>query len=126
MVGSEDSIGSPNTTLNAIVAEAFCEAADRLEKAEDFDVALQQLVCKAFTEHQRIIFNGNSYSQEWEEEAEKRGLDIDAVNISALHQHSCVDTFGLNGNLAGGVRHLLYTDNKFHVSVLLTSARCRR
>ena len=74
MVGSEDSIGSPNTTLNAIVAEAFCEAADRLEQAEDFDMAVHDLIKEYMTEHQRIIFNGNGYAREWEEEAARRGL----------------------------------------------------
>ena len=73
-VGSEDSIGSPNTTLNAIVAEAFCEAADRLETAEDFDMAVHDLIKEYLTEHQRIIFNGNGYAKEWEEEAKRRGL----------------------------------------------------
>ncbi|MBE5883580.1 MAG: glutamine synthetase type III [Lachnospiraceae bacterium] len=74
MVGSEDSIGSPNTTLNAIVAEAFCEAADRLECAEDFDMAVHDLIKEYLTKHQRIIFNGNGYAKEWEEEAARRGL----------------------------------------------------
>lgn len=74
MVGSKDSIASPNTTLNAIVAEAFCEAADELEKADDFEAALDTLIQKYMTEHQRIIFNGNGYSDEWVVEAEKRGL----------------------------------------------------
>lgn len=73
-VGSSDSIGSPNTTLNAIVAEAFCEAADRLETAEDFDMAVHDLIKEYMTKHQRIIFNGNGYAKEWEEEAERRGL----------------------------------------------------
>ena len=74
MVGSADSIASPNTTLNAIVAEAFCEAADILEKADDFDVAVHDLIKQYLTEHQRIIFNGNGYSDEWVAEAERRGL----------------------------------------------------
>lgn len=74
MVGSADSIASPNTTLNAIVAEAFCEAADILEKADDFDVAAHDLMKQYLTEHQRIIFNGNGYSDEWVAEAERRGL----------------------------------------------------
>lgn len=74
MVGSADSIASPNTTLNAIVAEAFCEAADVLEKAEDFDLAVHDLIKKYLTEHQRIIFNGNGYAPEWVAEAERRGL----------------------------------------------------
>ncbi len=74
MVGSADSIASPNTTLNAIVAEAFCEAADRLEKAEDFDMAVHDMIKEYMTEHQRIVFNGNGYSDEWVEEAARRGL----------------------------------------------------
>ncbi len=74
MVGSADSIASPNTTLNAIVAEAFCEAADILEKADDFDMAVHDLIKKYLSEHQRIIFNGNGYSDEWVSEAERRGL----------------------------------------------------
>ena len=74
MVGSADSIASPNTILNAIVAEAFCEAADVLEKAADFDLAVHDLIKEYMTKHQRIIFNGNGYSEEWIKEAERRGL----------------------------------------------------
>ena len=74
MVGSADSIASPNTTLNAIIAEAFCEAADVLEKAEDFDLAVHDLIKEYLTKHQRIIFNGDGYSDEWVAEAERRGL----------------------------------------------------
>ena len=74
MVGSADSIASPNTTLNAIVAEAFCEAADRIEAAEDKEMAIHDLIKEYMTEHQRIIFNGNGYSDEWVEEADRRGL----------------------------------------------------
>lgn len=74
MVGSADSVASPNTTLNAIVAEAFSEAADRLEKAEDFDMAVHDMIKEYMTQHQRIVFNGNGYSDEWVEEAERRGL----------------------------------------------------
>ena len=74
MVGSADSVASPNITLNAIVAEAFCEAADILEKADDFDMAVHDLIKQYLTEHHRIIFNGNGYSEEWVKEAERRGL----------------------------------------------------
>ena len=74
MVGSADSVASPNTILNAIVAEAFCEAADRLEAAEDFDLAVHDLIKEYMSKHQRIIFNGNGYAEEWVVEAEKRGL----------------------------------------------------
>ena len=74
MVGSEDSIGSPNTILNTIVAEAFCEAADILENAENFDMACHDLIKELMTKHQRIIFNGDGYAPEWIEEAKRRGL----------------------------------------------------
>lgn len=74
MVGSEDSIGSANTTLNGIVAEAFCEAADLLEGADDFEVAVHDLIKNYMTKHQRIIFNGDGYSEEWVKEAKRRGL----------------------------------------------------
>ena len=74
MVGSSDSVAGPNTTLNAIVAEAFCEAADVLEKAEDFDLAVHDLIKEYLTDHQRIIFNGDGYSEAWVEEAARRGL----------------------------------------------------
>lgn len=84
-VGSADSVGSPNTTLNAIVAEAFCEAADILEQADDFEMAVHDLIKEYFTKHQRIIFNGNGYAPEWIEEADRRGLPnlksmVDAVD----------------------------------------------
>ncbi|WP_276949466.1 glutamine synthetase III family protein [Acetatifactor muris] len=74
MVGSSDSVASPNTTLNAIVAEAFCEAADILEKADDFELAVHDLIKEYMGKHQRIIFNGDGYSDEWVAEAERRGL----------------------------------------------------
>ena len=74
MVGSADSIASPNTTLNAIVAEAFCEAADILEQAEDFELAVHDLIKEYMSKHQRIIFNGDGYSEEWVAEAARRGL----------------------------------------------------
>ncbi len=74
MVGSADSIASPNTTLNAIVAEAFCEAADRLEQSDNLELAIHDLIKEYVTEHQRIIFNGDGYAPEWVEEAERRGL----------------------------------------------------
>ncbi|MBQ2282828.1 MAG: glutamine synthetase III [Agathobacter sp.] len=74
MVGSQDSVAQPNVVLNTIVAEAFAEACDVLEKADDFELAVHDLIKKYATEHQRVIFNGNGYSDEWVEEAEKRGL----------------------------------------------------
>lgn len=74
MVGSADSISSPNVVLNTIVAEAFKEAADELEKAEDFELAVHDMIKQLLADHKRIIFNGNGYSDAWVEEAQKRGL----------------------------------------------------
>ncbi|QHQ61837.1 glutamine synthetase type III [Anaerocolumna sedimenticola] len=74
MVGSSMSIAGPNTTLNTIVADVLSDFADELEKADNFDVAVHDLIKKTVTEHQRIVFNGNGYSDEWVAEAEKRGL----------------------------------------------------
>ena len=74
MVGASDSIASPNTVLNTIVAEAFKEAADILEAAGDFDMAVHDLIKETLSAHRRVIFNGNGYSKEWVAEAERRGL----------------------------------------------------
>ena len=74
MVGSRDSIANPNIVLNTIVAEAFADACDILEKADDFDLAVHDLIKEYLTENQRIIFNGNGYSDVWVAEAERRGL----------------------------------------------------
>ena len=74
MVGSRDSIAGPNIVLDAIVAEAFSDACDILEKAEDFDAEVRALTKRYLTDHQKIIFNGNGYSAQWREEAKRRGL----------------------------------------------------
>ena len=74
MVGSRDSVAGANVVLNTIVAEAFSEACDVLENCEDFDKTVQELIRQYATEHERIIFNGNGYSEEWVKEAERRGL----------------------------------------------------
>ncbi|MDD3413047.1 MAG: glutamine synthetase III [Lachnospiraceae bacterium] len=96
MVGSSDSIASPNTVLNAIVAEAFDEACNILEKADDFDGAVHDLIKKYTSEHERIVFNGNGYSEDWVKEAERRGLPniksmVDA--IPALTTEKSVNLF---------------------------------
>ncbi len=84
MVGSNDSIAAPNVVLNTIVAEAFSDACDVLEKAGDFEMAVHNLIKEQAIAHQDIVFNGNGYSPEWVEEAERRGLPnitnmVDAV-----------------------------------------------
>mgnify|MGYP000962404901 FL=1 len=83
-LGSSDSVASPNVVLNTIVAEAFCDIADELEKADDFELALHDLIKKLATEHQRIVFNGDGYSDEWIVEAEKRGLPNIKTMVDAI------------------------------------------
>ena len=100
MVGSRDSIASPNIVLNTIVAEAFSDACDILEKAEDFDMAVHDLIKQYASDHQRIVFDGNGYSDEWVAEAERRGLPniksmVDA--IPALVTDKAIAMFGKYG-----------------------------
>lgn len=80
MVGASMSVAEPNTFLNAMAAETLQEFADELEQADDLVKAVHDLIKKTLTEHQRVIFNGNAYSEEWVEEAKRRGLP----NISSF------------------------------------------
>ena len=87
MVASSVSIGDSNTVLNTMMAEAFTKACDALEGAEDFDTAVDEYIAKVMRENKDIVFNGNGYSDEWVEEAERRGLPncksvVDAIDIS--------------------------------------------
>lgn len=96
MVGSSDSVANATTVLNAIVAEAFCEAADALEGAEDFDTACRALIRRYLLSHSRIIFNGDGYGEAWVAEARRRGLPnipcmVDA--IPALTDRKTVELF---------------------------------
>ena len=84
MVGSKDSGGEPNTVLNTIVAEAFCEACDYIEAAEDRDMAIHDLIERYFMEHEKIVFDGNGYSEEWVKEAERRGLPNLKTMVDAI------------------------------------------
>ena len=100
MLGSSQSIASPNVVLNTIMAEELGQFADRLEKAEDFQSALQELLQETFTAHQRIIFNGNGYDDAWVAEAARRGLAnlrdtvdcmpayIDRKNVDLFTKHA--------------------------------------
>lgn len=74
MVPSSDSISDPNVVLNTIVAETLGEIADRMEKADDFDEEVNNILIEIAADHSKIIFNGDGYSKDWEKEAEKRGL----------------------------------------------------
>ena len=85
MVGSQDSIGDPNVILNTIAAEAFAQAADVIEKSDDVAMAVHDIIKENMTKHQRIIFNGDGYSEDWIKEAKRRGLPnlptmLDAVD----------------------------------------------
>lgn len=84
MVGARDSISGCNVVLNTITAEVFKEACDRLENAEDFDLAVHNLIKEYATEHQRIVFSGNGYAPEWQEEAKRRGLPILPTMVDAI------------------------------------------
>lgn len=83
-LGSSDSVASPNIVLNTIVAEAFSDIADELEKAEDFDMAVHDVIKRLATEHQRIVFNGNGYATAWVEEAKRRGLPNHKTMVDAI------------------------------------------
>ncbi len=74
MVGSSMSISDTNTIINTIIAKSLKGFADELESADDFDLAMREIVKDTYKNHKRIIFNGNNYTQEWEVEAKKRGL----------------------------------------------------
>ena len=74
MLGSAVNIACPNIMINTIMAEELNQFCDEIEKADNKDKAIKELIKKTFTEHQRIIFNGDGYSDEWPVEAEKRGL----------------------------------------------------
>ncbi len=84
MVGSSASIASPNIVLNTAVAEILRQFADELEKADDFEKALWQVIKKAVKAHKRIIFNGNNYSDEWKKEAKARGLCDLPTTVDAI------------------------------------------
>ena len=107
MLGSSQSVSSPNVVLNTIMAEELGQFADILEQAEDFDSALHDLVCKAFTQHQRIIFDGNGYSEEWKEEAARRGLS----NLPSTAE--CLPTYVSEKNIDLVTRHGIFTENEF-------------
>ena len=104
MLGSSQSIAEPNIALNTIMAEELSRFADVLENAEDFDKTLHELVCEAFTRHQRILFDGNGYSQEWKEEAVRRGLS----NYPSTAE--CLPTYVQEKNIDLVIRHGIFTE----------------
>ncbi|MDR1389851.1 MAG: glutamine synthetase III [Treponema sp.] len=89
MVGASQSIATPNTYLNAAVAQVLQEYADKLEKASDKNTAIQNIIKESYTKHKRVVFNGNGYTDEWVREAGRRGLPnvkntVDALSVLIL------------------------------------------
>ncbi|MBQ2000862.1 MAG: glutamine synthetase III, partial [Clostridia bacterium] len=84
MLGSSASVASPNIVLNTIIAEALRQYADELEGAEDLSAAVSKLIKRTIKKHKRIIFNGDGYSKEWQEEAKKRGLLNLATTVDCM------------------------------------------
>ena len=107
MLGSSQSVSSPNVALNTIMAEELRQFADILEQAVDFDTALHELVAKAFTDHKRIIFDGNGYSHDWKEEAARRGLSNLASTAQALPAYVSPKNIDLV------TRHGIFTEAEF-------------
>ncbi len=107
MLGSSQSVASPNIVLNTIMAEELSQFADALENARDFDSALHDLVCKALTDHQRIIFDGNGYSEEWKQEAQRRGLS----NYPSTAE--CLTAYNSQKNVDLVTRHGIFTETEF-------------
>ena len=108
MLGSSQSISGPNIALNTIMAEELEQFADQLEKSENFQEDLQALIKKTFTEHQRIIFNGNGYDDAWIAEAERRGLCNFTCTVDALPMYTArknIDLF---------VKHGIYTEGEIN------------
>ena len=108
MLGASQSISSPNIALNTIMAEELAKFADILENAADFDETLHKLVADTFKQHQRIIFDGNGYSDAWKQEAIQRGLS----NLPTTAD--CLPTYISDKNVDLVTRHGIFTEAEFH------------
>jgi len=104
MLGASQSISGPNVVLNTAVAESLRQYADKLEKAEDFDAVLHDLIRTVIRTHRRIIFNGNGYGEEWTREAERRGLS----NYPSTPD--CTPHYLDEKNVALFLRHRIYSE----------------
>ena len=120
MLGSAFSIAGPNIVLNTIVAEALKQFADILEKSEDFTSDIASIIKKTYSEHKRIIFNGNNYSDEWIKEAQKRGLSNLKTTVDALPkfiEKKSIDLFS---------RHHVFTEAEIYSRYeILMEAYCK-
>ena len=108
MLGSTFSISGPNIILNTIVAEELDQFAEILEKADDFDKAVHQIIVDTYNNHKRIIFNGNNYSDKWVEEAEKRGL----LNLKSTPE--ALPYFVSDKNIKLFTKHKIFTETEMH------------
>ena len=106
MPGSTFSIAGPNMVLNTIVAEELSQFADLLEQASDFTAALNKLIRRTIREHKRIIFNGNNYTDEWVEEAERRGL----LNLRTTPE--ALPLFAAEKNVRLFAKHCIFTETE--------------
>ena len=113
MLGSSQSVAGPNIALNTIMAEQLGRFADALEKAKDFDATLQQIVSRALSEHQRVIFDGNGYSEEWKQEAARRGLSNLPSTAEAL------PAYVSDKNIDLVVRHGIFNEQEFRARYLI-------
>ena len=106
MLGSSFSIAGPNIILNTIVAESFSQFSDILEKADDIESTVLEIIRDTLAKHKRIIFNGNNYSDEWVEEAKRRGLSNLTNSVDALPK--LVD----DKSIALFTKHGVYTETE--------------
>ena len=99
MVASALSIAGPNTILNTIVADVLSDFADQLEKSNDVEKTLHEIIKKTLTDHQKVIFNGDGYSDGWVAEAEKRGLPNMKTMVDAIPELTSEKTIEMFGRL---------------------------
>lgn len=123
MVPSSASIAGPNFTLNTIVAEILMQFADRLENAANFNKEVQALLKEVVVNHKKIIFNGNGYSDEWVQEAERRGLlnikttveSIKALvedkNLEVMEKHSVLSRVEMHSRYEISLEHYIKSIN---------------
>ncbi len=108
MLGSSASVSEPNVVLNTIVAEELMKFADELEVSDNFDGTVYEIIANTVKDHKRIIFNGNNYSDEWVEEAKKRGLSNYKTTPDAIPH--LID----KRNVELFTKHGIYTDTEIH------------
>jgi len=108
MVGSAQSISGTNIVLNTIVAEQLKRIADELESASDFNAKLKEIITKLVKDHQKVIFNGDGYSEDWVVEAEKRGLPNIKSTVEALTY------FTAKENVEVLTSHNIFTESEIH------------